>query len=112
MSGIEKRLYPRIEANAYVDITGDDVVLFHSVENISLGGISIVAPTVENSGTTVELVINFPDEENSQLECLGEVVWSHEGEDGLMGIKFLNLTDEQKTMLKTFLARIDSFYAD
>ena len=36
----------------------------------------------------------------------------HEGDDGLMGIKFLNLTDEQKTMLKTFLARIDSFYSD
>lgn len=111
MSGIEKRRYPRIEANVYVDYTGEEVLLFHAIENISLGGISIVAPTVERIGTTVELVLNFPDG-GEQLECFGEVVWSHEGEEGRMGIKFLSLNDEQKTRLKEFLARLDTFYTD
>jgi uncharacterized protein (TIGR02266 family) len=111
MSGIDQRRYPRIEANVYVDYTGEEVLLFHTIENISLGGISIVAPTVEKIGTTVELVLNFPDNPLN-LECFGEVVWSHEGEEGRMGIKFLSLTEDQKTRLRAFLARIDTFYAD
>lgn len=111
MSGIEKRRYPRIEANVYVDYTGEEVLLFHAIENISLGGISIVAPTVERIGTTVELVLNFPDGKEL-LECFGEVVWSHEGEEGRMGIKFLSLNEAQKTRLKEFLSRLDTFYTE
>ena len=109
MAGAEKRRYPRIETNAYVDYTGEEVLLFHAIENISLGGISIKAPAVERVGTTIQLVVNFP-EDNYQLDCLGEVVWSHEGEEGLMGIKFLNHTGEQKAKLKDFLSRVDAIY--
>jgi len=111
MGGIDQRRYPRIEANAYVDYTGEEVLLFHTIENISLGGISIIAPSVEEVGTLVELVVNFP-EEDIQLDCVGEVVWSHEGEEGRMGIKFINLSDEEKLKLKEYLAQIDTFYAD
>lgn len=111
MSGADQRKYPRIEANAYVDYTGNEVLLFHAIENISLGGLSITAPTVEKVGRTVELVLNFPDS-SSSLECMGEVVWSHEDEEGRMGIKFLDLTSEQKRLLKEFLSKIDSFYAE
>jgi len=111
MGGVEQRKFPRIEANAYVDYTGDEVLLYHAIENISLGGLSIIAPTVEKVGKTVQLMLNFPDSETN-LECIGEVVWSHEGEEGRMGIKFLNLTNEQKNSLKEFLGQIDTFYAE
>lgn len=111
MSGIEKRQYPRIVANVYIDYTSEQILLFHKIENISFGGISIVAPTVEKVGTTVELAINFP-EKKVQIECLGEVVWSHEADEGRMGIKFLNLGDDQKASLREFLAKLDPFYAD
>ncbi|RJO68520.1 MAG: PilZ domain-containing protein [Myxococcales bacterium] len=107
----EKRRYPRIEANAYVDYTGEEVLLFHRIENISLGGISIRAPVVEKVGTTVQLVINFP-EANQHIELMGEVVWSREEEEGRMGIKFIDLSDNQKSALKKFLARSDPFYAN
>ncbi len=107
----DQRQYPRIEANAYVDFTGEEVLLFHKIENISLGGISIVAPSVERVGTTVELVLNFPTGSDI-LECLGEVVWSHEEDEGRMGIKFMALDDEQKAALKRFLSQVDPFYAE
>jgi len=109
--GIEQRQFPRIEANAYVDYTGEEVLLYHRIENISLGGISIKAPSVEKVGTQVELVINFPDDE-MQIDCLGEVVWSHEEDEGRMGIKFLEMDPKQKSMLKRFLAKIDTFYSN
>ncbi len=109
--GKEQRRYPRIEANVYVDYTGEEILLFHRIENISLGGISIIAPSVEKVGTIVELAINFPDEEQV-VECLGEVVWSREDEDGQMGIKFTNLEGESRQALKGFLAKNDPFYAE
>ncbi len=109
MSGKELRKYPRIEANAYVDYTGDEVLLFHQIENISLGGLSIKCPRVERVGTTVELVVNMP-EEDLQIDCLGEVVWAKENEEGSMGVKFINLQSDQREKLKAFLSKIDPFY--
>jgi hypothetical protein len=35
------REYPRYEVNAYVDYTGNEVLLYHRIQNISLGGICI-----------------------------------------------------------------------
>ncbi len=107
----ESRKYPRIEVNAYVDYTGKEVLLFHRIENISLGGISIKAPSVEEVGTKVELAINFPDFDDS-IELTGEVVWAREDKEGVMGIKFIDMTPETKQKLKRYLAKVDSFYAD
>ena len=111
MGGMDQRLYPRIEMNIYVDFTGEEILLYHSIENISLGGISIKAPTVEKIGTTVEILINFP-ESGDQIECLGEVVWSREEDEGRMGLKFIDLTEDHKLLLKSFLCKIDSFYSE
>ena len=35
------REFPRFEVNAYVDYTGNEVLLFHRIQNISLGGVCI-----------------------------------------------------------------------
>jgi hypothetical protein len=55
------REFPRFEVNAYVDYTGNEVLLFHRIQNISLGGVCIQTTGVEEVGTLVDLVLNFPD---------------------------------------------------
>ena len=101
---------PRIEVNAYVDYTGKEVLLFHHIENISLGGISIKSPTIEAVGTIVELVINFPEFDDS-VELTGEVVWARAEDEGRMGIKFIDVDPELKARLKVYLAKVDTFYS-
>jgi|GEM_PF-817465 len=107
----EKRQYPRIEANAYLDYnTSDKVLLFHAIENISLGGVSISAPLVEEVGSIVEMSINFP-EEDEVVELRGEVVWARIEEHAKMGIKFIDVSDEVREKLKTLLAKTNRVYS-
>ncbi len=107
----EKRQYPRIEANAYLDYnTSDKVLLFHTIENISLGGVSIRAPLVEEVGSIVEMSINFP-EEDSVVEMRGEVVWARIEEHARMGIKFIEMSEEVREKLKKLLARTNRIYS-
>ena len=61
-SAEQPRAHPRLELNAYVDYTSpSEVLLFHKVQNISLGGICIQSEAIEDIGTVVDLVLNFPD---------------------------------------------------
>ena len=39
----QTRKHPRIKTDAVVDYTGSEVLLYHKIENISLGGICIQA---------------------------------------------------------------------
>ena len=41
---------PRYEVNAYVDFTGNEVLLFHRIQNISLGGVCIGPRESKRSG--------------------------------------------------------------
>ena len=70
------REFPRFEVNAYVDYTGNEVLLFHRIQNISLGGVCIQTSGVEEVGTMVDLVLNFPDLDAS-IAVTGEVVWAN-----------------------------------
>ena len=102
MSEKDRRVFPRIEVNAYVDYTGSEVLLFHKIENISLGGISIQASKVEPVGSLVDLVINFPDLDKS-IQVKGEVVWASEEPPLDMGIRYVDLSSEDKEVLKKYL---------
>ena len=111
ISNLEKRKYPRIEANAYLDYnTSDKVLLFHAIENISLGGVSVSAPLVEEIGCIVEMSINFP-EEDAVVELRGEVVWTRIDEQAKMGIKFIDVSDEVREKLKALLAKTNRIYS-
>src|SRR5262249_30631178 len=46
------RAHPRYEVEAYVDVSApaSDVLLFHRIQNISMGGICIQTPVVEEVG--------------------------------------------------------------
>lgn len=99
---MEQRAHKRIEVNAYVDYAGSEVVLYHRIENISLGGICIQAPTVEEPGALVDLVINFPELEKT-LDVKGEVVWVSRNAPHSMGIRFVDLDHSKSLVLETYL---------
>jgi uncharacterized protein (TIGR02266 family) len=101
MTDEQKREHVRIETDALVDYTGSEILLFHKIENISLGGISIRTATPEALGTRVYITINFPDL-NESIEAEGEVVWVNHDEPKDMGVKFLGLSESDKAVLRRY----------
>jgi uncharacterized protein (TIGR02266 family) len=100
-----QREHPRYEVNAYVDYTGSEVLLYHKIQNISLGGICIQSASIEEVGTIVDLVINFP-ETDSQVALKGEVVWANREPPMDMGIRYIDLDEQRKDTLRKFIATV------
>src|SRR5260370_21287088 len=99
------REHSRYEVNAYVDYTGNEVLLYHRIQNISLGGICIQTPSIEEVGSIVDLVINFP-ELSTSLSLRGEVVWANREPPMDMGIRYIDLDDTRRETLKQYIARV------
>ena len=99
------REFPRYEVSAYVDYTGSEVLLYHRIANISLGGICISSPSIEEVGTEVDLVINFP-ELGTSMATRGEVVWANREPPMDMGIRFTDLDDTKRETLRQYIARV------
>lgn len=104
--GSEQRQHPRFEVTAHVDYTGTEILLYHRIENLSLGGMCLQTSTVEDLGTVVDLVISFPDLEDATICLSGEVVWANREDPMDMGIRFLDLDEERKKVLREYLARV------
>ena len=99
------REFPRYEVNAYVDFTGTEVLLYHRIQNISLGGICISSPSIEEVGTIVDLVINFP-ELGSSLALRGEVVWANRDPPMDMGIRYVDMDEAKRETLRQYINRV------
>jgi uncharacterized protein (TIGR02266 family) len=99
------REFPRFEVNAYVDYTGNEVLLYHRVQNISLGGICIQSNGVEDVGTIVDLVINFPDL-HASISARGEVVWVNRDPPMDMGIRYIDLDNDRKETLRKYIGMV------
>ena len=99
------REFPRYEVSAYVDYTGSEVLLYHRIQNISLGGICIQTPSIEEVGSVVDLVINFP-ELGTSLALRGEVVWANREPPMDMGNRYIDLDEPKREMLKQYIARV------
>ena len=97
-----RRADPRFEADVQVDFTGKDVLLFHHVENISLGGICIQGTTSEKVGSAVRLSLTFPHLEES-FEVHGEIAWVNTEAPLDMGIRFIALSDHQKEVIRRYI---------
>ncbi len=99
------REFPRYEVQAFVDYSGSEVLLYHRIQNISLGGICIQSNGVEELGTIVELVINFP-ELHASISVRGEVVWLNREPPQDMGIRFIDLDTERKDTLRKYISMV------
>src|SRR6478672_3957012 len=98
----QPREFPRFEVNAYVDYTGNEVLLYHRVQNISLGGICIQSNGVEDVGTMVDLVINFP-ELGASIAVRGEVAWFNRDSPMDMGVRYVDLDNGRKDTLRRYI---------
>jgi uncharacterized protein (TIGR02266 family) len=99
------REFPRYEVSAYVDYTGTEVLLYHRIQNISLGGICIQTPSIEEVGSVVDLVINFPELATS-LSLRGEVVWANRSPPMDMGIRYVEMDESKRETLRQYIARV------
>ncbi|MCA9670110.1 MAG: PilZ domain-containing protein [Myxococcales bacterium] len=106
-AGDEQREFPRFEVTAYVDYSGSEILLYHRIENISLGGMCIQTAAVEELGTIVDVVINFPDLD-AMVSAQGEVVWVNREPPRDMGIRFIDLDEERKNVLRAYLEKVRS----
>jgi PilZ domain len=100
-----QREHPRYEVNAYVDYTGSEVLLYHKIQNISLGGICIQSASIEEVGTIVDIVINFPDLD-VQVALRGEVVWANREPPMDMGIRYIDLDEDRKETLRKYIGMV------
>jgi uncharacterized protein (TIGR02266 family) len=101
----QPREFPRFEMNAYVDYTGTEVMLYHRIENISLGGVCIQSSGVEDIGTIVDLVINFPDL-SASISLKGEVVWVNREPPMDMGIRYVDLDSDKRELLRKYIGLV------
>lgn len=101
-TGDDKREHPRFVVTAYVDYAGTEVLLYHRIENISLGGVCIQTASIEEVGTVVDLLINFPDLDTS-IAIQGEVVWANREPPMDMGIRYLDLGGERRETLRKYI---------
>ena len=99
------RAYPRYEIDAYVDVTGPEVLLYHRIQNISLGGICVQTSTLAEVGSPVDVVINFPDL-GAQLELRGQVVWANREPPQDVGIRWIELDEQRREMLKKYISMV------
>lgn len=95
----EARLHPRFAIDAHADVIGDEVVLCQPLGDISLGGCRFWGQGWEAEGAEVQIVLSFPSLK-ANLPVSGVVVRSGARD---MGIRFHNLTDEQKWALRKHL---------
>jgi uncharacterized protein (TIGR02266 family) len=105
--GHNNRQNPRFEVDAYVDYVGSDVLLYHRIQNISLGGICIQTSSIEDVGSVVDLVINFP-ELSTQVKVQGEVVWVNRQEPKDMGIRYIGLDDSRRETLRRYIEKVQA----
>ena len=98
----DARLHPRFMINARADVFGEEVVLGRPVADISLGGCRFGGEGWEQAGTEVQMVLTFPTLKTN-LPLTGVVVRSSDSD---MGIKFQNLSDEQKWALRKHIREL------
>lgn len=103
--GTHERAFPRYEVSAFVDYAGAEVLLRHRIQNISLGGICIQSPSIEEVGAVVDLVVNFPELGRS-LALRGQVMWANREPPMDMGIRYVEMDDKQREALRAYLDRV------
>jgi c-di-GMP-binding flagellar brake protein YcgR len=110
----EKRKYPRFSVDLPIEYSRIDSPISHAGRglNISEGGLLIYFPEKMDLSQYLRLKLFFPSGPKlSTIEVLAEVAWTdiHLGEtwgDYRCGVKFIDISPEDMTKLKTFLRRL------
>ena len=83
------------------------VLLYHRVENISMGGICIQTATIQEVGSLVDVDITFPELEGEMVSIRGQVVWANRTPPQDVGIRWVNLDDRKRDLLRRYIEAVD-----
>ena len=100
MAEKKRRQYIRISGEAYVDYTGNEVMMYRKIIDVSVGGVKIHATELEEVGTEVYVDIHFPELGDKVAYAEGVVVWV---KDSRMGIKFTNISQKDRDIINEFV---------
>jgi uncharacterized protein (TIGR02266 family) len=97
----ENRAHPRYEVSAKVDLTEPSGTSSRPIQNLSLGGICIQTPSLEEVGASVDVLLRFP-ELGAEMAVRGEVVWVNREPPAEVGIRWLDLDEERRALLARY----------
>ena len=100
MTENNQRQHVRISGEAYIDYTGNEVLMFQKIIDVSVGGVKIVATQLEKAGTEVYVDLHFPELNNKVAYAEGVIAWVNNGQ---MGIKFTTISEEDKKIINEFV---------
>jgi uncharacterized protein (TIGR02266 family) len=102
---------PRYQVDIPIDYETRDMFLGSRVTNISRGGLFIRTDNPLPIQTEVDLAFHLPDDDGT-IQARGRVVWNYDVPRNSfhvvsgMGIKFIDLSAEQRARLETSLKRL------
>lgn len=101
----ERRTAQRIGVEMWVEESTERELYFQRSANISTGGIFLERTIPHPKGTIVSLRFTLPDD-SSPINVKGEIVNVGELSSELgMGIKFLELSQEDRLRIETYIER-------
>ena len=103
--GNERRVGPRIPIEMWVEETTGSERYFRRAGNLSRGGLGLDHTIPLPLGTVVHLTFTLPGD-SVQVKVSGEIVSTAGPEELRMGVKFIDITDEARTKIDAYLARV------
>jgi len=110
-SGRNRRKDARFEVKIKVDYSTKDIFVSNYVTNLSKGGVFIETKTPLPVQSEIRLTFILP-EFNVKIEAKGKVVWTYDVKKGTskvvsgMGIKFTDLSPENKAQIEEYLMKL------
>jgi uncharacterized protein (TIGR02266 family) len=103
----DRREWPRIPVEMWVEESTDRELYFQRGANISVGGIFLQRTIPHTRGTEINLRFTLPGDA-SPVKVRGEIVNVGDHADDLgMGVKFLDLADADRKRIETFIERAE-----
>ncbi len=103
----DRREWPRIPVETWVEESSDRELYFQRGANISVGGIFLQRTIPHTRGTVINLRFTLPGDA-SPVKVRGEIVNVGDHADDLgMGVKFLDLDDDDRKRIESFIARTE-----
>ena len=100
---MEKREYPRVTVQLPVSLSSNGVAGGGLVTGLSARGCTVVSDELIQTGTSLALRIQLPEQYAPLKVDLAEVRWAQGRE---FGLEFLRLRLEEKTRLQRFLSTL------
>ena len=102
----ERREWPRIPVEMWVEESTDRELYFQRGANISIGGIYLQRTIPHTRGTVINMQFTLPGDA-TPIKVRGEIVNVGETADELgMGVKFLDLADADRQRVESFIRRM------